>query len=91
MLTWLSLAVVVVVVVALVYYLIGIILALRRAGDRLEQLAGGLEAIRDNSQPLPAHMSTINNALARLLVGLQAVDANLIDVARILRQAQYKS
>ncbi|MFQ5856662.1 MAG: hypothetical protein ACE5LU_13580 [Anaerolineae bacterium] len=83
-LTWLTLVVVFIVVLALVYYLVNIILALRRAGDHLEKLAGGLEAIRDNSQPLLGNMTTINDALVRLLAGLQAVDANLVNIARVL-------
>lgn len=83
-LAWLTLAVAAIIVLALVYYLVNIILALRRAGDHLEKLVGGLEAIRDHTQPLPGHISTINTALLNLLTNLKAVDANLVSIARVL-------
>lgn len=79
-----SLAIVLVVVLALVVYLLGIIMALRRASDNLYQLAGGLEAIVHDTQPLPGKLSTINGALGQLLAGLQSVDKHLAAVASLL-------
>ena len=82
-LTYLSLAVVLIVVLALVVYLLGIIIALRRASRNLYQLAGGLDAIVKDTQSLPDKLSTINGALGQLLVGLLAVDGDLAAVAKL--------
>ena len=54
-LTYLTLAIGAVIVVVLVVYLVLTIVALRRAGDHLANLAGGLQAIIDNTQPLEKH------------------------------------
>lgn len=82
-LTYLTLAVGAIVVVVLVIYLILIIVALRRAGDHLANLAGGLQAIIDNTQPLEGHLTTINGALGNLQTGLNSVDGNLVGVAEV--------
>ena len=81
-----SLIVVLIVVVALVGYLLRIILALRGAGRNLYQLAGGLDAIVKDTQPLTGKLSTINGALTQLLSDLLAVEANLAAVAKLLRR-----
>ena len=82
-LLYISLVVVLVVVLALVVYLLGIIIALRRASRNLYQLADGLDAIVKDTQPLPGKLSTINGALGQLLDGLLAVDGDLADVAKL--------
>ena len=82
-LTYLTLAVALIVVVVLVVYLVLIIVALRRAGDHLAKLAGGLQAIAANTQPLPGHLTTINNALGTLHGGLESIDDNLVGVAQV--------
>ncbi len=82
-LMYISLAVVLIVVLALVVYLLGIIIALRRASRNLYQLAGGLDAIVKDTQPLPDKLSTINGALSQLLAGLLAVDGDLAAVAKL--------
>ena len=79
-----SFAVVLIVVLALVYYLVSIIIALRGASRNLYQLAGGLDAIVKDTQPLPEKMGTINGALGQLLSGLVSVDGHLAAVARLL-------
>ncbi|GAB4436746.1 MAG: hypothetical protein Kow0031_18490 [Anaerolineae bacterium] len=84
-LTALTLTAIVAVVVVLVVYLVLIIAALRRAGDNLAQLAGGLQIIVDNTRPLGGHLTTINGALGELDGGLQAVDNNLVGVAQVLK------
>jgi hypothetical protein len=84
-LTYISLAIVLVVVVVLVAYLVGIILALGRASRNLRQLASRLTAIVNDTQPLPDNLGTINGALGQLLAGLLAVDGDLADVARLFR------
>ncbi len=84
-LTMLTLIAIVAVVIVLVVYLLLIIAALRRAGDNLAQLAGGLQTIVNNTQPLGGHLTTINGALGQLDDGLQAVDNNLVGVAQVLK------
>jgi uncharacterized protein YoxC len=81
---YITLVVVLVVVLALVVYLLGIIRALRAASRNLYQLAGGLDAIVKDTQPLPEKLSTINGALSQLLSGLLAVDGHLAAVVRLL-------
>lgn len=83
-LMYITLAVVLIVVLALVYYLVSIIVALRGASRNLYQLAGGLDAIVKDTQPLPEKLGTINGALSQLLSGLLAVDGHLAAVARLL-------
>jgi uncharacterized protein YoxC len=80
---YISLAVVLIVVVVLVVYLLAIIIALRHASRNLYQLAGGLDAIVKDTQPLPEKMQTINGALSQLLAGLVAVDGDLAAVAKL--------
>ena len=83
-LMYMSFAVVLIVVLALVYYLVSIILALRSASRNLYQLADGLNAIVQDTQPLPEKLTTINGALGQLLAGLVAVDGHLAAVAKLL-------
>lgn len=87
LLLYLTLAVTAAVVLVLVVYLIGIIVALWRAKNSLAKLAGGLVAIRDNTQPLGQHVQAINGGLSVLLTGLLAVNG---DLAAIVRVAQGK-
>lgn len=83
LLLYLSLAVTAAVVLVLVVYLLAIIYALWGAVTNLRNLAGGLIAIRDNTNPLPEHMQTINGALSTLLVGLLAVNNNLAAIVKV--------
>jgi hypothetical protein len=85
-LAYISLVVVLIVVLALVVYLLGIIMALRAASRNLYQLAGGLDAIVQDTKPLPSKLTTINGALSQLLTDLLAVEANLAAVAKLLRR-----
>ena len=77
--------IVLLVVVVLVIYLILIIVALRKAGTNLEQLAGGLQKIAEDSEPLAEHLGTINGALTQLLGGLSSVDKHLVGIAKVLK------
>ena len=81
-----TLIVVLVVVLALVVYLLGIIVALRGANRNLYQLAGGLDQIVKDTQPLPSKLGAINGALGQLLGGLLAVEGDLATVAQLLRR-----
>jgi hypothetical protein len=85
-LTYITLAVVLIVVVALVVYLLLIIKALRGANSNLYQLAGGLDQIVQDTQPLPEKLTTINGALSQLLAGLLAVNDDLAAVAHLLKR-----
>ena len=87
LLLYLTLAVSAAVVLVLVVYLLGIIVALWGAKNSLGKLAGGLIAIRDNTQPLGEHVKAINGGLSTLLTGLLAVNG---DLAAIVRVAQGK-
>ena len=87
LLLYLTLGVTAAVVLVLVVYLVGIIIALWGAKNFLAKLAGGLIAIRDNTQPLGEHVQAINGGLSTLLKGLLAVNA---DLAAIVRVAQGK-
>ena len=82
-----TLVVVALVVLVLVAYLVGIIIALAGAHRSLAQLAGGLIAIRDHTQPLGDKVGTINGGLGALLRGLLGVNE---DLAAIVRVAQGK-
>ena len=71
------------IVLVLVVYLLGIIVALWHAKNSLAQLAGGLQAIRDHTQPLGAHLGTINGGLSQLLTGLLAVNQDLAAIVKV--------
>ena len=83
----LTLVVTFTVVLVLVIYLLGIIVALAGAKRSLAQLAGGLIAIRDHTQPLGDKVGAINGGLTALLNGLLGVNG---DLAAIVRVAQGK-
>ena len=87
LLLYLTLGVTAAIVLVLVAYLLGIIVALWGAKNSLAKLAGGLIAIRDNTQPLGKHVQAINGGLSALLTGLLAVNG---DLAAIVRVAQGK-
>jgi hypothetical protein len=80
-----TLVIVGLLVTVLVIYLILIIVALRRAGNQLKTLAGGLQKIVDDSAPLSGKLGTINSALSTLQGGLSSVDNHLINVAKVLK------
>ena len=78
-----SLAVTAAVVLVLVVYLLGITYALWSTGSNLQKLAGGLIAVRDNTDPLGEHIQAINGGLSALLSGLLAVNNNLADIVKV--------
>ena len=85
-LTRLTLGLVGVIVVVLAGHLILIAVALVRANRNLARLVGGLEAIRDQTAPLGADLTTINGAAVALRDGLLAVDGHLREIARLVRR-----
>jgi signal transduction histidine kinase len=80
-----TIVIVVLLVLVLVTYLILIIVALRRAGTHLEQLAGGLQKIAADTQPLEEKVGVINGALTKLQGGLSSVDRHLVSIAKVLK------
>ena len=80
-----TLIIVALLVLVLVVYLILIIIALRRAGTNLLNLAGGLQKIVDDTEPLAGNLGTINGALTQLNGGLSSVDNHLVDIAKVLK------
>lgn len=85
-LTIISLVLAGAIVAVVAWHLIGIFLALKRTGDNLEKLAGGLVAVRDHTAPLNDRVDAINAGLSALLPPLQATAANLGRVAAALRR-----
>ena len=80
-----TLIIVAIVVIVLVIYLVLIIIALRRAGTHLKNLAGGLQKIVDDTDPLTGKLGTINSALSQLHGGLASVDGHLVDIAKVMK------
>lgn len=85
LLTRLTLLITTVVVGVVAAYLIQIAVALINANQNLAKLDGGLEAIRDNTAPLAADLTTINGAAVALLDGLVAVDGDLVKVIEAVK------
>lgn len=82
-----TLVIVGLLVLVLVIYLILIIVALRRAGTHLQELAGGLQKISEDTKPLENKVGTINGALQQLHGGLSSVDGHLVAIAKVLKLA----
>lgn len=74
------------IVLLVAWHLAGIYLALRRAADHLQKLAGGLARIRDDTGPLNAKVDTINRGLKQLVPPLTGANANLAAIVRIATQ-----
>jgi hypothetical protein len=83
LLLYLSLGVTAAVVLVLVGYLVGIVVALWGTKNSLAQLASGLVAVRDQTQPLGQHIGIINAGLIALLKGLLAVNGDLAAIVRV--------
>ena len=83
-LAYITLAVVLIIVLVVAYHLIGIYIALKRGGDHLETLAGGLMAIRDNTAPLDGRMDEINAGLTALIAPLLAANGNLAAIVKVV-------
>ena len=85
LLTVVSVVLALAIVGVVAIYLILIFIALKRAGDHLEALAGGLVKIREDTGPLEDKVGTINGGLAGLLPPLLAVDGNLARIVEVAR------
>ena len=82
-LTTISLVLVLVIVAVVAWHLIGIFISLKRGGDHLEKLAGGLVAIRDNTEPLNGRVDEINTGLTELVSPLLAANDNLVAIVKV--------
>lgn len=80
-----TLVIVGLLVFILVVYLVAILIALRKAGNHLLKLAGGLQKISDDTSPLSVHLSAINDALHQLHGGLTSVNKYMTAIARIMK------
>lgn len=85
LLTGLTILVATAVVGVVAFYLVQIAAALMRANANLAKLAGGLEAIRDDTAPLAEDLATINGAAVAVRDGLTAVDGNLVKVIHAVK------
>ena len=81
--TVISLILVLVIVAVVAWHLIGIYISLKRGADDLEKLAGGLVAIRDNTEPLNGKVDEINVGLAELVSPLMAANGNLVAIVTV--------
>jgi hypothetical protein len=82
-LTVLSLALAAAIVGVVAWHLILVFLALKRAADHLEALAGGLLRVRDDTVPLEAKITTVNGGLAGLVAPLLAVNDHLARIVGV--------
>lgn len=86
-LTWLSVLLALVIVLVVAYHLIGIFVALKRGGDHLEALAGGLVKVRDDTGPLNAKVDEINTGLTALAPPLLSANDNLAAIVGVAQSA----
>lgn len=82
-LTTISIILALAIVAVVAYHLVFIYVALKRAGDHLEALAGGLSQISDDTGPLEDRVSTINGGLGGLVQPLLATNDNLAKIVAV--------
>jgi hypothetical protein len=75
---WVLIAIVVLIVLALVYYLVSTILALRAITDGLDRVIAGVSEIIEKSEPVNA---IVNNINADLDVGVEMLEGLLVKKA----------
>jgi hypothetical protein len=86
LLTIVTLVLALAIVAAVAWHLVGIYVALKRAGDHLAALSGGLTAIRDHTVPLNGKIDAINAGLAALLPPLGGTATSLGNIAATLKR-----
>ena len=72
-----TLLIVFAIVLVVAYHLIGIFWYLKKTGDNLENLAGGLIQISANTNPLESHIDDLNNGLNLLISNFLTTLKNL--------------
>ena len=65
------------IVLVVAYYLIGIFWYLKKTGDNLENLAGGLIQVSANTNPLESNIDDLNNGLNLLISNFLTTLKNL--------------
>ena len=65
------------IVIVVAFHLIGIFWYLKKTGDNLENLAGGLIQISANTNPLESHIDDLNNGLNLLISNFLTTLKNL--------------
>ena len=65
------------IVLVVAFHLIGIFWYLKKTGDNLENLAGGLIQISANTNPLESHIDDLNNGLNLLISNFLTTLKNL--------------
>ena len=65
------------IVLVVAYHLIGIFWCLKKTGDNLENLAGGLIQISANTNPLESNIDDLNNGLNLLISNFLTTLKNL--------------
>ena len=65
------------IVLVVAYHLIGIFWYLKKTGDNLENLAGGLIQISANTNPLESNIDDLNNGLNLLISNFLTTLKNL--------------
>ncbi len=73
----LTLVITLAIVLVVAYHLIGIFWYLKKTGDNLEKLAGGLVQISDNTKPLDSHIDNLNAGLNVLIANFLSTLKNL--------------
>ena len=78
-----SLVLVLAIVLIVAYHLVGIYVALKRGADHLENLAGGLIKVRDDTLDLNPKIATINTGLGDLVPPLMGANDNLVKIVKV--------
>ena len=65
------------IVLVVAYHLIGIFWYLKKTGDNLENLAGGLVQVSANTNPLESNIDDLNNGLNLLISNFLTTLKNL--------------
>lgn len=78
-----SLVLVLAIVLIVAYHLVGIYVALKRGADHLENLAGGLIKVRDDTLDLNPKITTINTGLGDLIPPLMGTNDNLVKIVKV--------
>jgi len=82
-LTAITLILVLAIVAVVAFHLISTFIALKRSGDHLAALAGGLVQIQQDTAPLNARVDEINGSLKDLVAPLSGAGGNLAAIVKV--------
>ena len=77
------------IVLVVAYHLIGIFWYLKKTGDNLENLAGGLIQISANTNPLESHIDDLNNGLNLLISNFLTTLKNFDMVCKLTKEGWF--